>query len=70
MTRYCNLVCKVEGYNVLAHARILDNIGPDEDGEKIEVLIGALTMHEWEIRPIPDEEKLDMSHYPKAFVEF
>jgi hypothetical protein len=70
VTKYCNLVCKVEGYDVLAHARILDSINTDEEGRKIEVLIGALTMHEWGIRPIPDKEELDMSHYPKEFVEY
>lgn len=70
VVRYCNLVCKVEGYNVLAHARVLDEIGTDEDGKKIEVLIGALTMQEWGIVPIPEKETLDMSRYPKEFVEF
>lgn len=33
-------------------------------------LIGALAMEEWGIRPIPDQERLDMSHYPREFVEY
>ncbi len=66
----CTLICKVEGYNVVVHGRILDDIGTDEDDKKIEILIGALAMQEWGIRPIPDKEILDMSHYPKEFIEF
>ncbi len=70
VVRYSNLDCKVEGYNVLTHARVLDEIGIDENGQKIEVLIGALAMQEWGIRLNPEAEELDMSHYPKEFVEF
>ncbi|MEW6687239.1 MAG: hypothetical protein AB1393_13720 [Candidatus Edwardsbacteria bacterium] len=70
VTKTCWLNCLVEGLPVQAHARVLEEIGPDEEGKKIEILIGALTMQEWGIRPIPDEERLDMTHYPKEFVEF
>jgi len=66
----CRLVCLVEGLPVRAHARVLDEIGTDEEERRIEILIGALTMQEWGIRPIPDEERLDMTHYPKEFIEF
>jgi len=67
----CHLTCLVEGLPVWTHARVLKEIGTDEDGRRrIEVLIGALTMQEWGIRPVPDEERLDMSHYPKEFIEF
>ncbi len=38
--------------------------------EAIEVLFGALAMQQWGIRPVPDEEKLDFTHYPEEFVEF
>jgi len=27
-------------------------------------------MQQWGIRLIPEEEKLDLSHYPEQFVEF
>ena len=66
----CRLVCLVEGLPVRAHARVLDEIGVDEEERRIEILIGALTMQEWGIRPVPDEERLDMTHYPKGFIEF
>jgi hypothetical protein len=66
----CRLECTIEGFHVLTHARVLEEIGRDEDGKRIEVLIGALTMQEWGIRLNVEEEALDMSHYPKEFVEF
>jgi len=42
----------------------------DEDGKTIEILFGALAMQQWGIRLIPEQEKLDLSHYPEKFVEF
>jgi len=70
VTKNCWLECIIEGLPVRGHARVLDRIGIDEEGRNIEILIGALTMQEWGIRPIPDEDRLDMTHYPKEFVEF
>ena len=66
----CWLTCLVEGLYVHTHARVLEEIGTDEEGKRIEILIGTLAMQEWGIRPIHDEERLDMSHYPKEFIEF
>ena len=68
--KICWLDCIVEGFPVRTHARVLEHIGKDEEGKNIEILIGALAMQEWGIRPLPDEERLDMTHYPKEFVEF
>lgn len=68
--KYCNLKCKIKGYEVNTNAFILDSIGVDEDGKNIDVLIGALLMQQWGIIPIPEKEDIDMSHYPKEFVEF
>jgi hypothetical protein len=39
------------------------------EGKPIEILFGALAMKQWGIRPVPDEEKLDLSHYPNEFAE-
>jgi hypothetical protein len=49
---------------------VIDEIGNDEDGNPIDVIFGELAMQQWGIRPIPDEEKLDMSHFTSEFVEF
>src|SRR5712691_4889262 len=64
------LQAEIEGHPISTHALVLENIGKDEDGKPIEILFGALAMQQWGIRPIPDEERLDMSHYPEEFVEF
>jgi hypothetical protein len=60
----------VEGHRIATHALVIDNIGNDEDGTPIEILLGALAMQQWGIRLIPEQEKLDLTHYPKEFVEF
>jgi hypothetical protein len=66
----CIMTAKVEGKPVWASACVLDDIGRDEVGKRIEVLFGALAMQRWGIIPIPAEERLDMSNYPKEFIEF
>jgi hypothetical protein len=60
----------VQGHRVSTLAMVIDDIGRDEEGKSIDILFGTLAMQNWGIRPIPDEEKLDLSHYPKEFVEF
>ena len=69
-TKAAVLNAQVDGHRVSTHAMVIDEIGRDEDGKPIEVLFGALAMQQWGIRPIPDEERLDLTHYPKEFVEY
>ena len=64
------LEAEVEGRGISTHAMVIDEIGSDEDGNPIEILFGALAMQQWGVRPVPDEEKLDLTHYPKEFLEF
>ena len=64
------LEAEVEGRFISTHAMVLDEIGTDEDGRRVEILFGALAMQQWGIRPLPDEERLDLSHYSDVFVEF
>jgi hypothetical protein len=64
------LEAEIEGRRISTHAMVIDEIGNDEDGTPIEILFGALAMQQWGIRLIPEQEKLDMSHYPEEFVEF
>lgn len=61
---------EIEGHPFSTHALVIDEIGNDEDGKPIEILFGALAMHQWGISLNPTEEKLDLSHYPEEFVEF
>jgi hypothetical protein len=64
------LDAEIEGHPITTHALVIENIGKDEDGRPIEILFGALAMQQWGIRPVPDEERLDLTHYPEEFVEF
>ena len=64
------LEAEIEGHPISTHALVIDEIGKDEDGTPIEILLGALAMQQWGIRPIPDEERLDLSHYPEEFIEY
>jgi len=64
------LEAEVEGHRISTHAMVIEEIGADEEGRRLEVLFGALAMQQWGIRPVPDEERLDLSHYPEEFVEF
>lgn len=61
---------KIQGHRISTHAMVIDEIGNDGQGKPIEVLFGALAMQQWGIRPVPDEERLDLTHYPEEFVEF
>lgn len=64
------LEAEIEGHPIATHALVIEEIGKDEDGKPIEIFFGALAMQQWGIRPMPDEERLDLSHYPEEFVEF
>jgi len=64
------LEAEIEGRRISTHAMVIDEIGNDDNGAPIEILFGALAMRQWGIRLIPEQEKLDMSHYPEEFVEF
>ena len=52
------------------HARVVDEIGNDEDGRPIDILFGALSMQEWGIRLDLQNENLDWTRYTTDFVEF
>jgi len=69
-TRTALLQAEIEGHPISTHAMVVNEIGKDEDGRPIEILFGALAMQQWGIRPVPDEERLDLSHYPEEFIEF
>ncbi len=69
-TKTTVLLAEVQGRPISTQAMVIDEIGTDEGGRRVEVLFGALAMQQWGIRPVPDEERLDLSHYPEEFVEF
>jgi hypothetical protein len=64
------LEAEIEGHPIATHALVIEEIGKDENDKPIEILFGSLAMQQWGIRPVSDEERLDLSHYPEEFVEF
>lgn len=60
----------VQGHKIVTNAMVIDEIGNDEEGKNIDVLFGALAMQQWGIRLVPKEERLDLTHYPKEFIEY
>jgi len=64
------LHAEIEGHPIATYALVISDIGRDEDGKPTEILFGALAMQQWGIRLNPAEEKLDLSNYPREFVEF
>jgi hypothetical protein len=60
----------IEGHRFSTHEMVVDKIGEDQNGKPIEILFGALAMQQWGIRPLPDEERLDLTRWPREFVEF
>ncbi|MEW6608874.1 MAG: hypothetical protein AB1414_15755 [bacterium] len=55
---------------IATRAFVIDEIGVDEKGQEIQVLFGALGMQEWGIELDLKREKVDLTHYPKEFIEF
>jgi len=69
-TKVAILTADVQGHKLFTNAMVIDEIGNDEDAKPIQVLFGALAMQQWGIRLVPKEERLDMTHFPKEFLEF
>ncbi len=70
LTELVVLEGSIQGCSVETHAYVLDELAPDEQGKPIEVIFGALAMQQWGIRPLPDEERLDLSRYSSEWVEY
>ncbi len=66
----CELTGKLEGKPIEVEAYVLDEIGRDENGRRIDVLFGALGMQKWNIVLVPKDERLDLTHYREEFIEF
>ena len=66
----CYLIGTLEGKPIEVDAYVLDEIGLDDDGRPIDILLGALAMQKWGIRLLPQEERLDLRRYPEEFTEF
>ena len=67
---HCSIEGKIEGHVFHTEVIPIDEIGKI-DGVVVDVLIGALTMEEWEIIPNPKNATLDLSGLKRReFTEF
>jgi hypothetical protein len=66
----CLVFARVEGHQLHFEANVVEEIGKDEDGRRIEVLFGALAMQAWSLKLDPPRERLDWSNFSNDFVEF
>lgn len=68
--QYCSVEGRIEGLVFHTEVIPIDEVGK-VDGKVIDVLIGALTMEEWEIIPNPRDGNLDLSGLKRReFTEF
>lgn len=68
--RYCIIQGKIEGLDFATLAIPVDDLG-EADGKRINLIIGALTMEEWEIIPDPKNGTLDLSGLKRrTFIEY
>jgi hypothetical protein len=63
------LEAEIQKRTVNTDAYVIDSIGRDDDGREIQVLFAALAMQKWGIQLDLRRERLDLTHYPKEFVE-
>lgn len=68
--RVCLVTANVGGGPLEFQAYVLDEIGEDEDGRKIELLFGGLAMQLWGIAVDVERGELDYSHFSMQFVEY
>lgn len=66
----CLVFADVDGHLLDFEANVVDEIGNDEDGRRIEVLFGALAMQAWGLKLDPQNESVDWSHFSTDLVEF
>ena len=67
---HCSIEGKIEGLGFHTEVIPIDEVGK-VDGTTVDVLIGALTMKEWEIIPNPKDATLDLSGLERReFTEF
>ena len=67
----CALNCKIDGLEFDIEAHPIDDLGEDEQKNRIDVIIGALAMEKWGLIPDPTTGKIDLTLLRKrAFIEF
>ena len=70
VTHVCHVPTNLEGHLLEIPASVVDEIGPDENGRRIDILFGALAMQQWNVKLDVPNERLDLTHLSHDFVEF
>jgi len=66
----CLIDGEIQGNHLFYWAFVIDDLGLDEKGREIELLLGATEMQRWNIKIDLQEEKLDLSRFRKEFIEY
>jgi len=67
---HCSIQGSIEGLDFHTEVVPIDEVGR-VDGKEVDIIIGALTMEEWEIIPNPRDGTLDLSGLKRReFTEF
>ncbi len=67
----CDLLgAEIEGKTVDLQAYVIENLGQADNNRPLDMIFGALAMQQWGIHPVPEKECLDLSMYPKEFIEY
>ena len=60
----------IQGNHLNFWTYVIEEIGSDESGKEINLILGAREMQVWNIRIDPKEEKLDLTRFRKEFIEY
>ncbi|RLG32088.1 hypothetical protein DRN97_08190 [Methanosarcinales archaeon] len=67
----CALNCAIDGLGFDIEAHPVENIGTDEQGQRIDAIIGAMGMEKWSLIPDPSTGSIDLTALRKRkFIEF
>ena len=50
VTHVCHVPTNLEGHALEIPTSVVDEIGPDENGRRIDILLGALAMQQWNVK--------------------
>ena len=70
VSQVCVIIGEIQGNHLSFSAYVVDEIGNDERGREIDLILGAREMQVWDIRINPEEEKLDLTHFRREFIEY
>lgn len=70
ISQVCFIPGEIQGNYLYFLAYVIEEIGNDQSGKEINLILGAREMQVWNIRINPKEEKLDLTRFRKEFIEY